>query len=186
MVADPARSEIRRNGVRALARQVLYSFLLTFIAARLLVFAIMARWVPDLYLNLAGTHVHHLNYGIFILAGVGAYLLFFRPTGRTRAISAVIYGIGLGLTFDEFGMWLHLGGSYWQRASFDAVVVIAALFSLIAYSPGWTRLRQQHWLATAVMILAVLVFGVLLAQSFKWAGRHFGPRVHQLEIDPPP
>jgi hypothetical protein len=28
----------------------------------------------------------------------------------------------MALTFDEFGMWLHLGGSYWQRASFDAVV----------------------------------------------------------------
>ena len=35
-----------------------------------------------------------------------------------------MYGVGLALTFDEFGLWFHLGGSYWQRASFDAVVVI--------------------------------------------------------------
>jgi len=33
----------------------------------------------------------------------------------------LLYGLAMGLTFDEFGMWLNLGGSYWQRASFDAV-----------------------------------------------------------------
>jgi hypothetical protein len=33
----------------------------------------------------------------------------------------------MALTFDEFGMWLHLGGSYWQRASIDASIVVAAL-----------------------------------------------------------
>ena len=74
-----------------------------------------------------GTHVHHLNYGIFLLAAVGGYSVFRRPTGRTAEITALIYGVAMGLTFDEFGMWLHLGGSYWQRASVDAVIVVAAL-----------------------------------------------------------
>jgi len=40
-------------------------------------------------------------------------------------LAALVYGVGLALTFDEFGMWVHLGGPYWQRASFDAVVLIA-------------------------------------------------------------
>ena len=31
--------------------------------------------MPDLYLFLGQTHIHHLNYGIFLLSGVGAYLL---------------------------------------------------------------------------------------------------------------
>jgi len=47
----------------------------------------------------------------------------------------VIYGIGLGLTFDEFGMWLHLNGDYWQRASFDAVIVLAAALGSRALPP---------------------------------------------------
>ena len=102
-----------------LARYILVSFLFTFIAARVLVILIVSRRVSDLYLHLGGTHVHHLNYGIFLLSGIGAYLLLGRPATRGLEMASIIYGIGLALTFDEFGLWLHLGGSYWQRASFD-------------------------------------------------------------------
>jgi hypothetical protein len=45
-------------------------------AARVVVFLIMSRRIPDLYLHLGGNHVHHLNYGIFLLSGIDAYLLF--------------------------------------------------------------------------------------------------------------
>ena len=38
------------------------------------------------------------------------------------------YGVAMGLTFDEFGMWLHRGGGYWQRASFDAIIVLLAVY----------------------------------------------------------
>ena len=96
---------------------------------------IMARRIPDLYLHLGGNHIHHLNYGIFLLVAVGGFLLFRDPTGRALKISAVAYGIGLALTFDEFGMWVRLDGStYWQRASVDAVGVLAALLGLLAYA----------------------------------------------------
>jgi len=93
-----------------LPRLILSAFVLTFIAARLLVFAIMARWIPDLYLHVGAnqTHVHHLNYGIFLLSFVGAYLLLGHPRGKNLERAGIIYGIGLALTFDEFGMWLHL------------------------------------------------------------------------------
>jgi len=53
---------------------------------------------------------HHLNYGIFLLAAVGGYSVFRRPIGRAAEITALLYGVAMGLTFDEFGMWLHLGG----------------------------------------------------------------------------
>ncbi len=51
----------------------------------------------------------------------------------------MIYGIGLGMTFDEFGMWIHLGGGYWQRHSFDAVVVVSSVLALIAYAPTFAN-----------------------------------------------
>jgi len=163
-----------------LARRVLYAFLLTFIAARVLVFLIMARWIPDIYVTVTGTHVHHLNFGIVLLAAIAGYLLFGRPTGRGLPIAATLYGVGLGLTFDEFGMWLHLGGSYWQRASFDAVVVIAGLLALIAYVPSW-RILYARRRSALLLALVVLLFGALLVRSFNWAGRHLGPRVERLE-----
>ena len=56
-------------------RLVLFAFILTFMCSRIVTFLIMARRIPDLYLHLGGTHVHHLNYGIFLLSGVGAYLI---------------------------------------------------------------------------------------------------------------
>ena len=62
-----------------LARIVFFVFLLTFMLARILVFLIMSRRMPDLYLHLGGSHIHHLNYGIFLLAGLGAYFLFGKP-----------------------------------------------------------------------------------------------------------
>jgi len=118
---------------QALARRTLFGFILTFIASRTMVLLIMSRRVPNFYFFLRGTHVHHLNYGIFLLASVCAYALFWSPTGRGARIAALLYGAAMALTFDEFGMWLHLGGSYWQRSSIDAVVIVAALFGL----GGW-------------------------------------------------
>ena len=68
---------------RQIARRILTAFLFTFVAARVTVFLIISRRIPDLYLHLGGTHIHHLNYGIFLLSGVGALLLGRRrPEGR--------------------------------------------------------------------------------------------------------
>jgi hypothetical protein len=156
---------------RRLARPMLVAFLFAFTAARVLVFLIVSRRIPDVYLNLGGTHVHHLNYGIFLLSGVGAYLLLGYPGPRSLRWAAILYGIGLALTFDEFGLWLHLGGSYWQRASFDAVVVIAGLLGLAAVAPALRRFRPHHWATAAMLAVAVVVFAILLVDSLQYADR---------------
>jgi hypothetical protein len=168
-----------------LARWSLAAFLVTFILARILVILIMSRTIPDLYLHVKGNHFHHLNYGIFMLCGVGAYLLFFRPHGAWLSAAAAVYGVGLGLTFDEFGMWLHLGGSYWQRASFDAVVVVAAILSLIAVAPEYKKFGPGHWRTTILLALLIAVFGVMLARSVRQFGNRIAPRLQQLEENSP-
>src|SRR5580658_4338828 len=153
-----------------MARMVLFSFLLMFIAARVTVYLIMARTIPDLYLHLGGNHLHHLNYGIFLLLAVGGLLLFRDTTGRALKICAVAYGIGLALTFDEFGMWVRLDGStYWQRASVDAVGVLAALLGLLAYAPSLNRFRPRHWWSAALLLLLVPLFFVMMIQASKHA-----------------
>src|SRR5688572_21345685 len=110
-------------GVTRLARRVFVAFIVTFALARSVVLLMSLGALRDLYLQVGQTHVHHLNYGIFLLSAVGAYLIFLRPDSRGVARAAVLYGVGLALTFDEFGMWLHLDDIYWQRASFDAMVL---------------------------------------------------------------
>jgi hypothetical protein len=71
----------------------------------------------------------------------------------------VLYGIALGLTFDEFGMWLHLGGSYWQTASWDAVGLLASVLAVIAFGvPSLRSNRTGNWRgATAILTLLLLV-----------------------------
>lgn len=167
---------------RRLARIAFTTFLLTFIAARVLVILIMTRRMPDLFLHLGGTHVHHLNYGIFLLSAVGAILVFGqRPSVRLRQICALLYGFGMALTFDEFGMWLHLGGGYWQRASFDAVIVLLSLFGVLAFAPSLARMRSYHWATAAIALGAVVVFYALLFKSVKYVGQRVGPRLQQIE-----
>jgi hypothetical protein len=168
-----------------LPRVVLVAFLGTFIAVRTFVFLIMSRRIPDLFVHVGGTHMHHLNSGIFLLSAVGAILLFRRPEGHRLTILAALYGVGMALTFDEFGMWVHLGGSYWQRASWDAVTVLTAGFALLAFAPSLRRFRPHH-VATALLILvAMVVFFVLLAQSFRYVGRALGPKIQQIETTGP-
>ncbi len=174
---SPDRSE--------LARIVFFVFLLTFMVARIVVFLIMSRRVPDLYLHLGGSHIHHLNYGIFLLAGVGAFFLFGRPEGRSLHAAAVLYGIGMALTFDEFGMWVRLGGNYWQRASLDAVGVVAALFGLIAYAPTLGSFRPRHWWSATILAVVVVVFSLLFTESFKYAHRVIGPKLYEIEATSP-
>jgi hypothetical protein len=165
-----------------LARRSLLAFLVTFMLARIVVFLIMARRIPNMYLFLSDTHVHHLNYGIFLLAVVGAYLLFAAPTGNAARRAAFAYGIALALTFDEFGMWLHLGGSYWQRASIDATVVVAALLAFIAYARSIRTFEARHVRAFIVLAIVVCLFCAVLYETSLDLGTTAGPRLRELEL----
>jgi protein-S-isoprenylcysteine O-methyltransferase Ste14 len=82
-------------------------------------------------------------------------------------------------------MWLHLGGSYWQRGSFDAVVVVAALLGLIAVAPEFKKFGPGHWTATIGVAVLTVVFGVLLVHSVRRAGHKIMPRLQQLEQSAP-
>ena len=173
----PAAAERRR-----LARLVLATFIFTFVISRILVIFIMdGKLPPELFFHMRGTHVHHLNYGIFLLSISGAYLIFVRPIGRWLSVTAIIYAIGLGLTFDEFGMWLHLGGPYWQRASYDAVITVGAVLWLIAYGTQIRHWWPKQYLTAFCLIIVLIIFGFALNRSMKWAGQTIGPKLLKLE-----
>jgi hypothetical protein len=179
--ADPLAGEAAQ-----LARRALFAFILTFIGSRTVVLLIMAHRMPNLYFFLRGTHVHHLNYGIFLLAGVGAYLLLATASEGKRRIAAFVYGVALALTFDEFGMWLHLGGSYWQRASVDAIIVVAALLGLLGFATAIRRFEALHARASIALLIALAVFGAVLYDASQRIGRIEGPRLEALEASSSP
>jgi hypothetical protein len=164
-----------------LARRALFGFIMTFIISRTCVFLIMSGRMPNFYFFLQGTHVHHLNYGIFLLSAVCGYSVFARPDGRNCELAALLYGIAMGLTFDEFGMWLHLGGSYWQRASVDAVIVVAAVIGLIAYTPPLERLEKLHFRAFVAVLVAIVGFVFVIFSTGQYIGNLVGPTLLELE-----
>ena len=183
MQAAPAHAASRPAPTpHELARRALLAFILTFIIARTLVLLIMARRIPNLYLFLGETHVHHLNYGIFLLAAVGGYLLLRAPRGDSARRAAFAYGIAMALTFDEFGMWLHLGGSYWQRVSVDATVVVAALLAFIAYARTIRALESRHVWAFLVLAATLTLFAAVLYEGSNYLGNLAGPRLRELEL----
>jgi hypothetical protein len=155
--------------IKQLARLVLAAFVLTFLTARLVVMLIMTRRLPNMFLYVGGTHIHHLNYGIFLLSALCGYLLLKRPVGRGEDVCAILYGTGLALTFDEFGMWLHLGGAYSQRVTFDAIALIAALFGLLSIAPKFASFGWKHWMIAVVIILVIIPFLWLLNDSLRFA-----------------
>jgi hypothetical protein len=169
-----------------IARRALFGFILTFIAARIVVLLIMTRQMPNLYFFLQGTHVHHLNYGIFLLAGVCAYLLLGNPDAAQKRRAALAYGVAMALTFDEFGMWLHLGGSYWQRASVDAIIVVAAALGFIAFAAAIRRFEGRHVRVAIILALAVIAFVAVLYDASVRIGQVAGPRLEALELSSSP
>ena len=176
------RTPDRYPTTHELARRALLAFILTFILARITVFLIMARRLPNLYFFLSDTHVHHLNYGIFLLAAVGAYTLLAKPRATAARRAALVYGTAMALTFDEFGMWLHLGGSYWQRASVDAAVVVAAVLTLIAYARSIETFEARHKRAFILLGAALLAFAAVLYDASVHIGNLAGPRLRELEL----
>ena len=91
-------------------------------------------WWPGNIESESGLHLHHLVFGIVTMMIAGT--LGFVADGRTpfTEICALGFGIGVGLTIDEFALWVHLEDVYWAdegRSSIDATVIAASLMLLV-------------------------------------------------------
>lgn len=123
---------------------ILFFFLITFVLSRFYVYLAVRGIVPEsLTQNIRGVHVHHFAWGILINTIIGyVSLILPRDTFEEWKIKlAAIFGIGTGLTMDEFGMWLYLQDEYWVRQSYDAVIIVVVLLINIVYLGNvWKRL----------------------------------------------
>jgi hypothetical protein len=97
-------------------------------------------WWPGSVVSDSGVHIHHLVFGICAMIAAGT--LGFATAGSNPwfDISAALFGIGVGLTIDEFALWVYLDDVYWSeqgRKSVDATVIAAAgmLLLLFGFEP---------------------------------------------------
>src|ERR1700760_1381614 len=89
---------------------LLGAFLLSFILIRIstrLMRSPKVPWWPG-SIKTGGVHVHHLVFGIVMMLLFG-FLAIAVPLGSVGLdVVAAGFGIGAGLTLDEYALWLHL------------------------------------------------------------------------------
>jgi hypothetical protein len=142
-------------------------FLLSFAFIRFSTRMIRAQvsWWPGNIETKGGLHIHHLVFGIVLLLVSGFLVFALDPPSLWHEALAGLFGIGVGLTIDEFALWLHLQDVYWKeqgRQSVDAAIfafVFAGLF-MLGLSPF--DVREADGTASLVAILAVHLLVVLV------------------------
>jgi hypothetical protein len=117
-------------------------------------------------------HIHHLVWGIVLVLVSGFLGFALTPESPWIEILAVLFGIGAGLTLDEFALWLHLEDVYWSeegRRSIDAVVIAVVFASLVMVGlPLEDPDEEGGVLAFAGLILVRLVFVSLAVLKGKY------------------
>ncbi len=91
-------------------------------------------WWPGSVKTSSGLHIHHLVWGIALILISGFLAIAVRLHSPWLELVAGGFGVGAGLTLDEYALWLHLDDVYWSeegRRSVDAVVVAALIAALI-------------------------------------------------------
>jgi hypothetical protein len=127
---------------RQVAIRALVAFIIVFLFLRALTYVIHYQLLPIHNLvTKSGLHIHHLFWGILLLMIVGFAALATRdPKWHLRI--AVLFGVALALTLDEFALWLRLADVYWEpvgkRESLTAAFTAAAFLALFAAGmPFW-------------------------------------------------
>jgi hypothetical protein len=101
-----------------------------------------------------GIHIHHQVFGIVLMLLSGIVLVDVRPSEAGLATLATVFGVGVGLAFDEFALFLHLDDVYWRkegRKSIDAVALVLVLNGVIAVIAG--TISDFAQLGTAIEVL---------------------------------
>lgn len=163
LLADAARPG------RSAAFLVLLGFVVAFLFIRTSTRMIRAEvpWWPVNIETESGLHLHHLVWGIGLML-LGGFLGFALAGGSPwYQIAAVAFGVGVGLTLDEFALWVHLDDVYWAeqgRISLDAVVLTVAFMGLVAIGThpfGLGDAQTAPYAAAAVtqaLVLSVISF----------------------------
>jgi hypothetical protein len=122
---------------------VLVGFILSFAFIRMstrLMRSPKVPWWPGSVVSEGGVHIHHLVFGIVTMMIAGTLGFAVHGESPWAEICGFAFGVGAGLTIDEFALWVYLDDVYWAeqgRSSIDATVIAAAgmMLILLGFSP---------------------------------------------------
>jgi hypothetical protein len=157
---DPAA---QRSGLVMLG-SLLVSFLLIRTSTRLMRSPRVPWWPGSI--KTGGVHVHHLVPGIVLMLLCG-FLLALQPDSPWIELVAAGFGIGAGLTLDEYALWLHLEDVYWAeegRQSVDAVVVAATVGGLLLL--GFVPFSTDSGIVT-IVASTIAAFAIAVVNAAK-------------------
>jgi len=138
----------------ALGRRVAVRALIAFIA----MFAVLRALTAIIHFQLfphgpfrnlvtrSGLHIHHLFWGILLLMATGFAALATRdPKWHLRI--AIVFGLALALTLDEFALWLRLADVYWSPEGIESLkagAFVGALLALYGFGqPAWHAIARD-------------------------------------------
>ena len=161
-----------RDGIVDTGRETQFLFFVSFLVSfgfiRTSAHMIRAQvsWWPG-NVKVGGTHIHHLVWGILLLLICGYVGVAIHPGDPWRDFIAVGFGIGTGLTLDEFALWLNLKDVYWSkqgRRSIDAVIVAAAVAGIVLVGlRGWIDATTDVADAIQAVVGSIGLLGVIVA-----------------------
>src|ERR671921_372986 len=181
-------ADAERAGLILLAAMLL-AFLFIRTSARLMR-SPRVPWWPGSVTTEGGLHVHHLVFGIVLMLLAG-FVLALQPGSPWLEVVAAAFGIGAGLTLDEYALWLHLEDVYWAeegRRSVDAVIVAAVVGGLLlmGFLPFSRESGDAAMVLSAVAGMLVPLVGIVAAirlakPASPWARKRYQPGSPKLE-----
>jgi hypothetical protein len=132
-------------------------------------------WWPGNIESESGLHVHHLVFGIITMMVAGTFGFAAFGHSPLAEISAFFFGVGAGLTIDEFALWVYLEDVYWAeegRSSIDATVIAGSLITLIVLGANPFEFGSEGEGVVVAVISTALLIGVVAICFLK------GRRLH--------
>ncbi len=143
-------------------------------------------WWPGSVVSEGGLHVHHLVFGFVLMIAAGTISFAGFAVSPIYEICAFLFGVGVGLTIDEFALMLYLDDVYWAeegRRSIDATVIAVAAMGMILLGVRPFEIEADN-AGTLILslIVAAIFFGVIAIALIKGRAWHglFGFIFHPL------
>lgn len=118
---------------------IFIAFLISFTIARMYVLLDLGGPAP-------GTktyQLHHLYYGIALLIIAGWIAINYRDKSLLR-ITALIYGSGIGIFFDEIGLILTHFRNYYDGITYTVVIIVSLIFlNIVFFKEFWESVRTE-------------------------------------------
>jgi hypothetical protein len=164
---------------------IAFAFSFAFIRTSTHMIRAQVSWWPGNVETKSGMHIHHLVWGILLLMVMGYLGIATEIPDPWFELVAIGFGIGMGLTLDEFALWLNLEDVYWEkqgRQSIDAVVVtMVLLFVTLLGLRFWIDVydavlvltgapRGNEWVAIPIQLVGVALAVVCFRRGRKMAG----------------